>query len=109
MSEANSEFYGIFEPKAERPVMSKPPRETASVKLIRDVQSELDIEDRELAVRIADWVADKMERFGARTAQGIFTMSGSGPHCSWCGIIWPLCGHHHLSEVPDPEELAPDA
>lgn len=32
------------------------------------------------------------------------TMEGSGPNCSWCGAIWPLCGHHHMSEnLPEDE------
>ncbi len=98
-----SEFAGIFEPTGSRPVMSKPPRMTASKEFVREVAIVLDgVED---ATALADWVADKMERFGARTARPVFDMDGNGPQCSWCGQIWPLCGDHHLSEaLPDEGE-----
>ena len=108
MPDATGEFEDIFEPTYDRPVMSRPPRETASTKFINEVAHELRTAGLDLtpddAVKVADWAADKMARFGARTAQGIFTMDGTGPCCSWCGAIWPLCGHHHLSEVPDDEK-----
>ena len=35
---------------------------------------------------------------------------GSGPECSLCGTLWPLCGHHHMSHwepvdhTNDPQE-----
>lgn len=95
------EFEGIFEPHSgSRPVMSKPPRTTASIAFVREVRDMLE-QTEGVATDIADWIADKMERFGARTAAPIFTMDGCGPVCSWCGSIWPLCGHHHDSEVLD--------
>lgn len=81
-----------------------PARLIASKKFIQQVQVGLSIEDEEAATAAADWIIDKMERFGARTAQGVFDMKGNGPQCSWCGAIWPLCGHQHQSEVLDDEE-----
>lgn len=108
MAETPSEFEGIFEPHPNRPVMSRPPRMVASRDFVREVQDMLDRnggdDDDE---RVADWIADKMERFGARTARPVFTMDGAGPLCSWCDAIWPLCGHHHLSESLGGDE--PDA
>jgi hypothetical protein len=102
------EFADIFEPKPDRPVMTRPPREQASKKFIHEVAAELRAVGLDLtpddAAKVADWAADKMERFGARTAQGVFTMDGGGPLCSWCGTIWPLCGCHHLSEMLTDEE-----
>lgn len=82
-----------------RPLMSLPPRLVASRKFILEVRDALHIEDDDQAREAADWIIDKMERFGARTAEGVFDLQGNGPKCSWCGMIWPLCGHHHQSEV----------
>lgn len=87
-----------------RPVMSHPPRLVASAKFIREVRHALDIADDEKAREVADWAIDKMERFGARTAQAVFDMEGNGPMCSWCGTTWPLCGHHHQAQAIDDEE-----
>lgn len=64
-----------------------------------EVREALHIEDDDRAREAADWIIDKMERFGARSAEGVFDLQGNGPKCSWCGMIWPLCGHHHQSEV----------
>lgn len=93
------EFEGIFEHGYSRPLMSKPPRVQASKKLIQEVADALHIDDDDAAREAADWIADKMERFGARTARGVIDMDGNGPQCSWCSAIWPLCGCSHLSEV----------
>ena len=93
------EFEGIFEPGEKRPLMSKPSRVFASKKLIREVAEALNIADEDVARDTADWIADKMERFGARTARGVLDLEGNGPVCSWCSTIWPLCGCAHLSEV----------
>lgn len=100
-----TEFTGIFMGSTEsRPVMSKPRPMQATKKLIREVQEALGIPD-DKAEEAADWVANKMERFGAASAQPVFDMEGSGPNCSWCGAIWPLCGHHHMSHnLPDDED-----
>lgn len=104
----NDEFSEIMQSMGEsRPVMSVPPRVIASAKFIREVQRELDIADDDRAREAADWIIDKMERFGAYTARAVFDMDGIGPQCSWCGGIWPLCGHHHQAHQPD-EEDAPD-
>lgn len=94
-----SEFEGIFEPgSASRPVMSKPPPVHASMKLVREVRDML-VDAEGDATAVADWIADKMERFGARTARPVFDMEGYGlTCCSWCDEIWPLCGHQYLSE-----------
>lgn len=99
--------------------LARPPKVQASKKLIRmiaDAQAEHDTPER-----FADWVADLMERYGARSAQGCFFLEDdSGPRCSWCTGMWPLCGHHHLSEEistdedddgahPTPTDAAPAA
>lgn len=112
MSDAaqEKEFEGIFEPSGSRPLMSRPPRVRASKKLIREVSSALHLDDDDAARDAADWIADKMERFGARTAEGVIDLNGNGPVCSWCKSIWPLCGCSHLSEVHfDDEEEADNA
>lgn len=102
---SDNEFEGIFLGATEtRPLMSKPKPMLATKKLIREVQDALGIPD-DKATEAADWVANKMERFGASSAAPIFSMEGSGPSCSWCGMIWPLCGHHHMStNLPDEED-----
>lgn len=99
----STEFHEIIQPKSgERPVMSKPPSLTATKKFIRHIQDGLEDLSPEDA---GDWVLNLMERYGARTAQPMFDMEGNGPSCSWCGMIWPLCGHHHMSEeINDDEE-----
>lgn len=97
------EFEGIFMPhEGERPVMSKPPTMRASKKLIDQVRWELGLPG-DVAVQVADWVADRMERYAALFAKPVFSMDGGGPVCSLCGVIWPLCGHHHLSAEIDEE------
>jgi hypothetical protein len=97
------EFDGVMqwapETPTNRPPMSYPPRVVASSAFIREVKQALNIEDDNQARDAADWIIDKMERFGARTAEGVFDLKGNGPKCSWCGMIWPLCGHNHQSEV----------
>ena len=97
----SDEFAEIMQPAPGTPQtrapMTKPPRMIASSKFVREVRELLDqtrsVED------VADWIIDKMERFGATGAQPVFGMDGTGPCCSWCGVIWPLCGHHHLTQV----------
>ena len=103
-----AEFDEIFEPATgTRPVMSKPPKVMASRKLIRMVAAEIselggvEVVSADAYEKLADWLADKMERFGQRTAQPVFTMDGTGPCCSWCGAIWPLCGCHHNTDWCD--------
>lgn len=93
------EWEGIFLPSdTHRAVMSMPPRMRASRLFVREVADSLDLDD-DAALQAADWIADKMERFGAAFAQPVFDMDGNGPICSWCTTIWPLCGHHHLSAM----------
>ena len=92
------EFEGIYElPVTNRPVMSPPPRLLPTRKLVDQVRIACDL-DEATAERVAHWAADWGERLGARTARPVFDMEGDGPQCSWCGAIWPLCGHHHQSE-----------
>ncbi len=89
------EFEGIYElPVRDRPVMSPPPRLLPTRKLIDQVRVACDL-DEATAERVAHWAADWGERLGARTARPVIETDGSGPHCSWCSQIWPLCGHHH--------------
>lgn len=94
---STSEFEGIFlAGNGTRAPMSKPPRMKATKRFIREVQDALGIPD-ERATEAADWVVNKMERYGAYFAEPVFDMDGNGPKCSFCGMIWPLCGHHHMS------------
>lgn len=93
-----NEWEGIFLPTAPRAVMSVPPRTQASSLFVHEVRDALGLDD-ETAVRVADWAADKMERFGAAFAQPVFDMDGNGPICSWCTTLWPLCGHQHQSAM----------
>ena len=91
------EFEGIFTTQGgTRPVMSRPPRVMPTAKLIYQIRTACDLDDA-AAERVADWAADWHERAGAYGAKPVFDLEGSGPCCSWCGAIWPLCGHHHLA------------
>lgn len=96
------EFVGIFMlPGQGRPVMSMPPTMRAAKPLIDQVRWELGIPDAD-AERVADWIADRMERYAALTARPVMEMDGTGPVCSDCSMLWPMCGHHHLSaEIDD--------
>lgn len=100
----NGEFTEIMEHPGDgsRPVMSRPPTHQASKKFILDVRDALELDDDQ-ALKASDWIIDKMERFGAYYARPVFLMDGTGPCCSWCGTIWPLCGHHHQSGNLDGE------
>lgn len=101
----NQEFTAIIIIDGEpRPVMSKPRQFKATKKFIQHVQDNLDLPD-DKATEAADWVLNLMERYGANSAQPMFDMEGTGPRCSWCGMIWPLCGHHHMSSnLPSDED-----
>ena len=92
------EFEDIFEYQPPRPPMSAPPRAIPSTKLITQIRIACDL-DHATAERVAYWAADWGERRGAYKARPMFDMEGHGPWCSWCGTLWPLCGHHHLSEA----------
>ena len=99
-----TEYTGILVPApGNRPVMSMPRPYQASKKFIREVQDNLNIPESEL-VAAADWIINKMEGFGAYSAQPVFDMNGTGPQCSWCGMIWPLCGHQHMSGNLDSDD-----
>ena len=97
------EFEGIFLPTPDHAPMSVPPRERASSKLVHQVRVACDLDD-ETAERVADWAADWGERLAASAARPVFDMNGSGPRCSWCAAIWPMCGHHHQSTEGDTDE-----
>ena len=89
-------YTGIFHMKGEdRPVMSHPPRFTATKKLIRTIEDAQ--RDNPTPEGFADWLANYLEGYGALFARPVFDMDGNGPECSWCRQIWPLCGHHHMS------------
>lgn len=104
MSAASTEFKGVIAgyvpSQIERKVMSVPLKVEASKDFIDRVRTEIPctVTDDE-ATKVADWVLNLMERYGAFSAQPVFNMEGAGPCCSWCGSIWPLCGHHHWSGV----------
>lgn len=98
----STEFHEIIQSTGgERPVMSKPRPFTATKKFIQHLHDNIGELSQEEA---ADWVLNLMERYGARTAQPVFDMDGSGPQCSWCGTLWPLCGHQHMSEEIEEDE-----
>lgn len=75
-----------------------PQKVKATRELIWRVESEIDIVNRALTERIADWVAQEVERVGASRAAMTFTEEGAGPLCSWCGTIWGICVHGGDSE-----------
>ena len=80
--------------------MSRPPRMFPTSKLVHQVRVGCDLDDAS-AERVAEWAADWGERLGASSARPVFSLDGEGPLCSWCGAIWPLCGHHHLSTAEE--------
>ena len=94
-----SEFVGILieTGPANRPVMSKPHPFKAARVFVDRIMTEFDVPDREQAEVMADWIVNFAERYGAYQAAPVFDMDGNGPQCSWCGAIWPLCGHHHMT------------
>lgn len=93
------EFRGIMIEQGD----SVPPRVIASKDFVREVRDEFGLTDDD-AVRAADWVVGKMERYSAYFARPVFDMKGQGPQCSACGAFWPLCGHARFSGVLDEEE-----
>lgn len=99
MSAASNEFTEVAIGRGERrPLESVPPTLIATRDFAHRVQNEIPctVTDEETEA-VADWVLNMMERFGAFSAQPVFTMDGAGPVCSWCFGIWPFCGHHHQS------------
>lgn len=105
----NEEFTAIIITEGgTRPVMSKPKPFIATKKFIQHVEENLNIPEDQ-ATAAADWVLNLMERYGANSAQPVFDMEGNGPMCSWCGMIWPLCGHHHMSSNLGPDEEEDEA
>jgi hypothetical protein len=81
----------------DRPVMT-PPSVAATDQLILETRLALE-ETGGDAVQMADWIAQRIEEFGAMQAEPMFDMEGNGPICSWCAAFWPLCGHSKRSEV----------
>lgn len=113
MSAASTEFVGVInsfvDGGRERPPMSVPLKVEASKDFIDRVRTEIPctVTDDE-ATAVADYVLNLMEKYGAFQAQPVVNMHGTGPCCSWCGTIWPLCGHHHWSGVDFDNEEAED-
>ncbi len=86
-----------------RPVMSRPPMPKANTKLVEEVR--LLLADGPTAEDVADWYAAKAERYAMYHARPVFEMDGTGPACSHCSGIWPLCGcHHYASGLDDDNE-----
>ena len=107
------DFTAIILPTAEtRPAMAKPPALQSSRKWVQQVEvavTECTRADGSLDTEaLADWTLNAMEQYGASGAEPMFTMDGHGPRCSHCGAMWPLCGHHHTSEVLDDDTEEPD-
>lgn len=86
----------------DRPVMM-PPRVQATDQLVTETRIALE-ETGGDPERMAQWIAERIEEFGALQAEPVFDMEGSGPICSWCSALWPLCGHATRSEVLDAGE-----
>jgi len=87
----------------DRPVL-QPPTARATDQLVLETRVALE-ETGADPVRMADWIAERIEEFGAIQAAPTFDMEGNGPMCSWCGSLWPLCGHGRRSEVLGDEDL----
>lgn len=100
------EFDGwLIAPTEVRPLMSKPPTYQASKAAIAAVSDAVERADGDMTA-LADWLVNLMERYGARSAKPAFIVvhgDGTGPCCSWCGAIWPMCGHHHFAR-PDSDD-----
>ena len=94
-------YVDIFMAGESRPVMSKPPRLTATTNLIRIIEDAQ--RDNPTPELFADWLANFMEGYAALDAKPVFDMEGNGPVCSTCFTIWPLCGHYRMSAEADVE------
>lgn len=98
---ARYDYTGIFAENPTPRTMFGPPRHArASKKLMRvieDAQREHDTPEA-----FADWLADYLEGYGALFAHPSMDMSEGAsdlaPQCSFCGGLWVVCGHDHLSE-----------
>lgn len=94
-------YKGIFHegPEQRTSPLDPPPRFVASKKLIRIIQDAREANPTDEA--FADWLANFMEGYAAHFAHPVFDVSegadGSGPECSLCGMLWPMCGHHNTS------------
>lgn len=71
----------------------RPPNIVPTRDFIHQIMRDLDIEDREVAARVAQYVVDQIEEKGGASAQLYFDEEGSGPFCSWCDRIGGLCAH----------------
>ena len=81
---------------------TRPPASTATSKMVRIVRDGL--ADCDTPEQAADWVLNFAIRFAAYHAEPVFDMHGNGPVCSYCGGLWPVCGHSHMSGVLDGDE-----
>ena len=75
-----------------------PPTVQATDQLVLETRLALD-ETAGDPERMAQWIAERIEEFGALQATPVFDMEGNGPMCSWCSAFWPLCGHAKRSEL----------
>lgn len=80
-----------------RPVGAKP-RVHATDQLIYETERALE-DTQGTPEQMAQWIAERIEEYGAMQSMPVFDMEGNGPMCSWCGGIWGLCGHAAISEV----------
>lgn len=80
-----------------RPVM-QPPKVYATDHLVLETRLATE-ETGADPERMAQWIAERIEEFGAITSLPVFDMEGNGPICSWCAAMWPLCGHASRSEM----------
>lgn len=62
---------------------------------VREVEWMLD--DANSPREVAQWVADRIEEYGAQFARPVFSVEGNGPFCSYCGAIGAICGHPERS------------
>lgn len=73
--------------------LTRPRKFLATHEEVSRVATELGIEDRGLAERIADFVANEIEAAGTESAVLYFDNEGRGPLCSWCNALSGLCPH----------------
>ncbi|TLW89216.1 hypothetical protein FFT09_22550 [Saccharomonospora piscinae] len=59
----------------------------------QQVARDLDL-DRDLSDRVADYIANEIERVGGSDARLVITVDdGAGPYCSWCWGLGGMCPH----------------
>jgi hypothetical protein len=76
---------------------------------VHEVENALGME-REMAEKVADFVANEIERVGGSDARLVMIVdddefAGMGPYCSWCWSIGGLC-RHIVGRKPEAGEVS---